>query len=191
MDGAPHDFIVNHTERERERFLGFKHRTFQADDTLGFLSFLQQHYQNHDTLETAFAQHLSPDATDTTAALIGFHDYFFATPYVLERTRKHVSTPLRGSACKRLCMFLRWMVRSDGCGVDFGLWQNISPAQLVIPLDVHVERQARRLGLLHREKTDWRAALELTENLRKLDPTDPVKYDFALFGLGILAKEVL
>ena len=113
---------------------------------------------------------------------------FFSLPYAPERTRKHIATPARKSACKRLNMFLRWMVRRDDKGVDFGLWRRIRPAQLLMPLDVHVDRVARRLGLLERKQVDWQTVLELTDRLRAFDPEDPVKYDFALFGLGVLEK---
>ncbi len=189
MDNAPYDFIRNHEEIDRKRFLDFKHRTFQATDTLWFLEFLQQFYRQHPSLETAFARHLMPDDATVENALRGFHDDFFADLDAPDRTRKHVATPARGSTCKRLNMFLRWMVRKDETGVDFGLWSRISPSQLLIPLDVHVERVARRMGLLQRAQTDWKAVLELTENLKAFDPNDPVKYDFALFGLGVLEKE--
>ncbi|MEY4926209.1 MAG: hypothetical protein RI894_645 [Bacteroidota bacterium] len=186
MDDAPHDFIRNHSETERKRFANFKHRTFQPDDALVFLAVLQKHYQAQESLETAFSAFLTTEDATVEAALIGFNTYFFADlPPALRRTRKHLASPASGAACKRLCMFLRWMVRNDGNGVDFGLWNAISPAQLVLPLDVHVERQARKLNLLTRTKTDWRAALELTENLRVFSPDDPAKYDFALFGLGV------
>ncbi|MGB3619459.1 MAG: DUF2400 family protein, partial [Catalinimonas sp.] len=127
---------------------------------------------------------LPADAPTVEWALMGFHNYFFDHPDAPHRTRKHVSTPVRGSACKRLLMFLRWMVRRDGRGVDFGLWDRIRPHQLVCPLDVHAARTARRLGLLQRPQTDWRAALALTDRLRRFDPADPVRYDFALFGTG-------
>lgn len=186
MDGAPYDFILNHQEQDRRRFLDFKHRTFQATDTLYFLEFFQQYYQKHESLEEAFAQHLSSTAPHTEAALIGFHRLFFDHPDAPERTRKHIATPERGSTCKRLNMFLRWMVRRDELGVDFGIWHKISPHQLLIPLDVHVDRVARRVGLLTRKQTDWQAVLELTAALRTFDQEDPVKYDFALFGLGVL-----
>lgn len=188
MDGVPYDFIVQHEEQDRARFLEFKHRTFQATDTLFFLEFLQNFYRNSDSLEHAFARHLQPGDTTVENALAGFHRDFFNHPYAPERTRKHVATPERGSTCKRLNMFLRWMVRRDKAGVDFGVWTRIRPNQLLIPLDVHVDRVARRLGLLQRTQTDWKAVLELTEALRRLDPNDPVKYDFALFGLGVLEK---
>ena len=185
MDGAPHDFILNHQETDRKRFLDFKHRTFQATDTLYFLEFFQQYYRQNESLETAFSQWLSPNDLTTEKALIGFHQLFFSLEDAPQRTRKHIATPERKSTCKRLNMFLRWMVRNDGKGVDFGLWQTIQPSQLLIPLDVHVERYARRFGLIQREKTDWLTVLELTENLRRFDANDPVKYDFALVGLGV------
>jgi len=188
MDGAPYDFILHHAESDRKRFLEFKHRTFQATDTLYFLEFLQGFYRQHNSLEHAFARHLNPADATVEPALIGFHHDFFDHPYAPERTRKHVATPERGSTCKRLNMFLRWMVRRDDAGVDFGHWQRIRPAQLLIPLDVHVERVARRMGLLQRPQTDWKAVLELTENLRAFDAEDPVKYDFALFGMGVLER---
>lgn len=190
MDNTPHDFILHHKEEDRKRFLDFKHRTFSATDTLWFLEFLQQFYQQHDSLEDAFARFLSPADEHTGKALTGFHELFFEMPDAPGRTRKHIATPLRGSACKRLNMFLRWMVRQDEHGVDFGLWRRIRPAQLLIPLDVHVDRVARTLGLLHRKNTDWQAVLELTAALRAFDPDDPVKYDFALFGMGVLGQRV-
>lgn len=185
MDGAPFDFIRNHQEIDRKRFLEFKHRTFQPTDTLYFLEFFQQYYKRQDSLETAFSQFIQPNSPHVGAALLGFHELFFDLPDAPQRTRKHVATPARGSTCKRLNMFLRWMVRQDGQGVDFGVWKGIQPSQLLIPLDVHVDRIARRYGLLERKQTDWQAVLELTEMLKTFDPVDPVKYDFALFGMGI------
>ncbi len=187
MDNAPYDFIKHHQETDRKRFVNFVHRTFQPTDALYFLAYLQQFYQKNDSLETAF---LPDDAQNWSVKMMltHFHRQFFALDYAPERTRKHVATPERGSACKRLCMFLRWVVRRDTEGVDFGLWQRITPANLMMPLDVHVERVARALGLLTRLRPDWEAVEELTANLRKFDPLDPVKYDFALFGLGIEQK---
>jgi uncharacterized protein (TIGR02757 family) len=185
MDDAPHDFMLHHHEKDRKRFLLFKHRTFQATDTLYFLAFFQWFYQHHQSLEEAFLKYLLPEDAHTGNALAGFHRLFFSLPDAPGRTRKHVPTPSSKSSCKRLNMFLRWMVRQDEGGVDFGCWKNIKPAQLLIPLDVHVERIARKFGLLERRQTDWLAVLELTEKLRQFDPDDPVKYDFALFGLGI------
>jgi len=186
MDGAPHDFMLNHQEKDRERFVNFKHRTFQVIDTLYFLEFFQHFYQKNNSLETAFSQFITPESEHIEKALAGFHDLFFALPNSPKRTRKHVATPIRKSTCKRLNMFLRWMVRQDNKGVDFGLWKTIQPAQLLMPLDVHVDKVARKLNLLDRKQTDWKTVLELTEKLRKFDEKDPVKYDFALFGLGVL-----
>ncbi len=186
MDGAPYDFVVNHREDDLKPFLHFKHRTFQATDTLYFLQFLQWYYRKHDSLEDAFARFLSPEATDVGPALQGFHELFFSLEAAPQRTRKHIATPARKSSCKRLNMFLRWMVRQDDRGVDFGDWTRIKPNQLLMPLDVHVDRVARQLGLLERKQRDWRAVLELTDRVRAFDAQDPVKYDFALFGIGVL-----
>ena len=188
MDHAPHQFITQHQERDRRRFETFKHRTFQPLDTLYFLEFLQQHYRNHDSLEAAFAEHLTPESEHVGPALCGVHEQFFSLENAPQRTRKHVATPARKSTCKRLNMFLRWMVRRDENGVDFGLWNRISPRQLLIPLDVHVDRVARAYGLIERKQTDWQTVLELTERLRRFDSADPVKYDFALFGKGVLER---
>lgn len=189
MDGAPHDFIVNHKEIERKRFLSFKHRTFQSTDSLYFLEFLQSHYRNHQSLEEAFSRHKKENDKDLSHILSGFHHYFFALPDAPDRTRKHIATPQRGSCCKRLCMFLRWMVRKDEQGVDFGIWRSIEASILNIPLDVHVERIARKLGLLKRKQRDWKAVIELTEELKKVHPQDPVLLDYALFGLGVIEKD--
>jgi uncharacterized protein (TIGR02757 family) len=186
MDHAPHDFILHHKEQERKRFLAFKHRTFQPMDTLYFLEFLQQYYRTYTSLENAFLETGSVEVTDIRVAIARFHDRFFDHPFAPDRTRKHVSTPLRNSGCKRINMFLRWMVRKDQCGVDFGLWQKISPAVLMIPLDVHVQRVALKLKLLSGASTGWKSVEELTAVLRTFDPEDPVKYDFALFGMGVL-----
>ncbi len=186
MDEAPHDFIVNHRESDLKRFVAFKHRTFHETDLLYFIEFLSWYYGQYDSLEHAFATK-SEEAT-IESGLVSFHDLFFSLPDHPKRTIKHVSTPARKSACKRLNMYLRWMVRYDDRGVDFGLWRGIQPAQLVCPCDVHVDRVARKLHLIRRKQLDWQTALELTANLRKLDPTDPVKYDFALFGLGVEEK---
>ncbi len=202
MDGSPHDFVLNHQESDLKRFLAFKHRTFNATDALYFLHFFRQYYQKNDSLEDAFLPANPPaDSPVGTSprlitnpveqGLIAFHDQFCGlTDFFPERTRKHIATPARNSSCKRLLMFLRWMVRRDDRGVDFGLWTRLQPNQLLIPIDVHVNRVARQLGLLTRwnaapAKTDWKATLELTENLRLFDADDPVRYDFALFGLGV------
>ena len=183
MDNAPHQFLLGHREKDLKRFDKFCHRTFNSTDLLYFIHFLSGYYREHESLEWAFTR----GRTDATAedALRGFHELFFSLDDFPPRTRKHVSTPERKSACKRLNMFLRWMVRSDQRGVDFGIWQQMSPSALVCPCDVHVDRVARKLKLIKRKQVDWLTAVELTENLKKLDPNDPVKYDFALFGLGL------
>jgi uncharacterized protein (TIGR02757 family) len=209
MDGAPYDFIINHEEPDLKKLLYFKHRTFNDIDTLYFISFFRWHYENHDSLEDAFVpsvkplvilndsegsireQILRPAQNDKVgggpaeAALNHFRSYFFSLPDFPHRTKKHVSSPSQKSTCKRLNMFLRWMVRKDNNGVDFGIWNKLKPADLICPCDLHVDRVARHLKLISRKQTDWQTALELTEHLRELDPLDPVKYDFALFGLGI------
>jgi uncharacterized protein (TIGR02757 family) len=189
MDNSPYDFILHHTANDLKPFLLFKHRTFNTTDLLYFIQFLQSHYSKNQSLETAFTSHLSSNEKEPVEqALINFHHYFFSLEEAPARTKKHIATPEKGSNCKRLNMFLRWMVRKDDCGVDFGMWSTLQPAQLICPVDVHVARVAKRLGLLQRKQTDWHAALELTGCLRMLDPEDPVKYDFALFGLGVMEK---
>lgn len=188
MDNSPHDFILNHKETDLKPFVNFKHRTFNGTDTLYFIDFLKRHYTKSESLESAFTQWMSPDDKTVENGLIGFHNYFFDNEFAPQRTRKHIATPSRKSACKRLNMMLRWFVREDAKGVDFGIWKNIKTSQLVCPLDVHVERQARILGLIDRKQSDWKAAIELTENLKSIDANDPVKYDFALFGIGVMEK---
>lgn len=183
MDQAPYDFIQHHTAADLKALLSFVHRTFNATDLYWLLHFMHHHYQVYPSLEDAFAQFLHPESTDTGQALTGFHEYVFSLPGAPERTRKHIASPARNSACKRLNMYLRWMVRRDGI-VDFGIWEKISPALLICPLDTHVGRVARRLSLLERPQDDWKAALELTTALRLMDPDDPAKYDYALFALG-------
>lgn len=185
MNDQPFDFILNHGEKDRKKFETFVHRTFNATDAIYFLEFFQNYYRNHDSLEDAFADHLSAEDINVENALSGFHELFFNHPFAPERTRKHIATPLRKSTCKRINMFLRWMVRNDDNGVDFGLWCKISPSQLLLPLDVHVDKVARNLGLIERMQTDWFTVLELTDKMKQMDPSDPVKYDFALFGLGV------
>lgn len=186
MDNDPHNFVVNHSGEDLKGFLSFKHRTFNATDALYFIHFFQWFYQMHDSLEKAFL--VSGEDESTERGLINFFDLFFSLPDYPQRTRKHVPTPTRKSACKRMNMFLRWMVRQDSNGVDFGIWKEIKPSQLICPCDVHVDRVARKLGMIKRKPTDWLTAMELTKALKKLDPNDPVKYDFALFGLGVVEK---
>lgn len=189
FDNAPYDFILNHNEKDLIKLESFVHRTFNSTDLLYFIYFLKKHYQANKSLETAFTQNFNTKEKHTEQALINFHNYFASDSFFPIRTRKHVATPARNSACKRLNMFLRWMVRKDEHGVDFGIWETIKPSQLLIPLDVHVERVARNLNLVNRRQRDFKTVVELTENLRKIDATDPVKYDFALFGLGILENK--
>lgn len=185
MDNAPYDFITNHEESDLKRFLNWKHRTFQPTDTLYFLDFFKRYYAENESLETAFSQFMKPNDTQVENALIGFNQLFFNHENAPKRTQKHIATPARKSTCKRLNMFLRWMVRKDESGVDFGLWKSIKTKQLLMPLDVHVDRVGRHFGLIERKQTDWKTVLELTENLKKFDKNDPVKYDYALFGLGV------
>jgi len=187
MDNAPHDFILHHQEQDLTRFLGFKHRTFNDTDLLYLLHFFRWYYEQHESLEAAFTGE-AREVKSQKERLEHFHDLVFSLEEAPHRTRKHISTPARKSACKRLNMYLRWMVRKDNCGVDFGLWNTMQPADLVCPCDVHVERVARRLGLITRKGMDWQTAEELTDHLRTFDPLDPVKYDYALFGLGVEEK---
>ncbi len=186
MDMQPHAFCLNHDSGGLKRLSGFKHRTFNVDDLYYFIEFFQQHYSNHNSLETVF---FPKKGMTVEEGLNHFKHHFFAHEH-LKRTEKHVSSPLQKSTCKRLNMYLRWMVRNDKKGVDFGIWKNIQPSQLICPLDVHVSRVARQYGLLQRKQNDWEAALELTANLRTLDKNDPVKYDFALFGTGVMENKL-
>ena len=188
MDNTPYEFCVHHTGNDLKKLLSFKHRTFNSTDLLYFISFFNIHYKKNKSLETAFTKWMNKDDSNTENALNGFYRYFFSLEDVPKRTMKHIACPAKKASCKRLSMYLRWMVRKDRNGVDFGIWKNISPAQLIIPLDVHVARVARHLKLLQRNQTDWRAATELTNELKKMDQADPAKYDFALFALGVLEK---
>jgi uncharacterized protein (TIGR02757 family) len=192
MDKSPYQFIQHCTPSDLKKLKEFKHRTFNDDDLFYCIEFFQRHFKKENSLEAAFFP--LPlfllemgSGGEVEQGLNHFKKYFFSSEH-LKRTEKHISSPLQKSACKRLNMFLRWMVRNDNKGVDFGIWKNISPTQLICPLDVHVARVARKIGLLQRKQTDWLAAVELTEALRKLDKKDPVKYDFALFNLGVIEK---
>lgn len=188
MDHAPHDFCLNHTDQDLKKMMQFKHRTFNSTDLLYFISFFKMHYEQYSSLENAFSRWMQKNDINTEKALNGFYNYFFSLEDVPKRTMKHIASPAKKATCKRLNMFLRWMVRRDKCGIDFGIWKTISPAQLVVPLDVHVARVARRFELVGRNTTDWQTAVELTDEMKRLDPRDPVKYDFALFALGVLEK---
>ena len=190
MDGAPHDFILNHKDSDLKRFESFTHRTFQSTDALYFLRFFKRHYTSQNSLETAFVSNHVTDELNTAKVIHDFYTYFFDDMWAPERTKKHVSTPQKNSACKRICMFLRWMVREDKKGVDFGLWKKIKPQQLICPLDVHSQRTAEKLGLIVPGLANWKKAVELTEELKKIDPMDPVKFDFALYGMGIEEKTI-
>lgn len=180
MDMSPFDFILNFTSDDLDSFSKFKHRTFNFEDLKFFFASLQNIYTNHNGLETAF----SSFPLEMNKNISNFKKIFFEPPH-LHRTQKHVSDPLKGSAAKRLNMFLRWMVRSPEKGVDFGIWNKIKPSDLYLPLDVHTANVSRNLGLLQRKQNDWKALNELRSKLTKMDPQDPVKYDFALFGLGV------
>ncbi|MCT1530398.1 TIGR02757 family protein [Sphingobacterium daejeonense] len=188
MDGSPYDFIVNHGDEDLKNMLGFKHRTFNDTDLLYFISFFKYHYTHFTSLEDAFLQVEDMNGFSIEESLNSFKSYFFSLPDFPHRTRKHVSSPLQKSTCKRLNMFLRWMVRKDNMGVDFGIWDQIKPKDLICPCDVHVERVARKFGFIQTDKVNWKTAIELTDHLKELDPADPVKYDFALFGLGVAGE---
>lgn len=185
MDMAPHDFIINAEKKDFKPFEKFVHRTFNGSDCRYFLYALKQLYTNKNGLEGLFK--VNKNEQNVMPAIVGAKNDFFAYKH-LTRTEKHFSNPDSGSAAKRINMFLRWMVRNDKCGVDFGIWKTIQPKQLICPLDVHSGRVARKLGLLHRKQDDRKAAEELTNSLLELDANDPVKYDFALFGLGVNEK---
>jgi uncharacterized protein (TIGR02757 family) len=183
MDNSPFDFVMHHSESDLKSMNSFKHRTFNSSDLLYFIHFFKKYYAVHTTLEDAFLP--NAEGGDIESGLTGFHTLFINDEYFPSRTIKHVSTPSRNSACKRLNMYMRWMVRHDRQQVDFGLWRRIKPAQLVCPCDLHVERVARALELIKQSKGGWKMAKELTDNLKLFDAADPVKYDFALFGLGM------
>ena len=185
LDNTPHDFIMNHQEQDLEKLLPFVHRTFNGADFIQFVKSLQHIYLNHGGLEQVFVNHAEKNSLQKS--IHKFKQTFFEIEH-LPRTQKHISDPNKGSAAKRINMFLRWMVRDDQAGVDFGIWKNLKPSQLSCPLDVHSGNVARSLGLLRRKQNDAKALLELDNSLRSFDSSDPVKYDFALFGLGVFEK---
>ncbi|RKN80954.1 TIGR02757 family protein [Ulvibacterium marinum] len=185
LDNAPADFVKNHQEDDLEKLSGFVHRTFNGTDFIYFIRGLQNIYRQYGGLESIFVKSAGPDSLQS--AISALKQVFFELPH-LNRTTKHISDPKKGSAAKRINMFLRWMVRNNSTGVDFGLWKTLSPSQLSCPLDVHSGNVARKLGLLTRKQNNAKAVFELDQNLRGLDPLDPVKYDFALFGLGVFEK---
>ena len=182
MGNSPHDFVMSHTNDDLERLESFVHRTFNGQDFSSFIKGLQHIYKNHGSLETVFARH--QETNSMQKSISEFKKTFFEVEHQ-NRTQKHISDPMNGSAAKRINMYLRWMCRQDNKGVDLGIWKSISPSLLSCPLDVHSGNVARKLGLLTRKQNDGKAVAELDLNLRKLDPNDPVKYDFALFGLGV------
>ena len=185
MDQAPYQFVMEHTDADLRSLDAYVHRTFNGSDLQYFIQALRHLYFNHGGMETVFKRHAQKGTLQP--AITKFKEYFFELPHE-QRTKKHISDPSKGSAAKRINMFLRWMIRDAGTGVDFGIWKSLSPAQLSCPLDVHSGNVARKLGLLTRKQNDAKAVAELDANLRLLDPNDPVKYDFALFGLGVFEK---
>lgn len=185
LDHSPYEFIMNASSDEIEKINGFVHRTFNSADLIYFLKTLKNIYTHKGGLETIFSTWQTSDSLQP--AIHEFHKVFFELPHE-KRTERHVSDPYKGSAAKKLNMYLRWMVRNDNRGVDFGLWKSISPSKLSCPLDVHSGNIARKLGLLTRKQSDSKAVIALDKTLRRFDKEDPVKYDFALFGLGAIER---
>lgn len=184
----PFNFILHHSDKDLIALQHFKHRTFNYTDLLYFIAFFKHYYQQNETLENAFMANNSKGEINIEQGLIQFHNLFFSLEDYPIRTIKHVSTPAKKSTCKRLNMYLRWMVRQDNNGVDFGIWKNIPMSQLYIPYDVHVERFAHKLNLINTTKRNWETVIELTNKLKLIDSKDPVRFDFALFGMGIAEK---
>jgi len=185
MGNSPFDFVTNFSSKDEKYLSGFVHRTFNEFDLTYFMFALQDIYNRQGGMELLFSKNIQNNSIQPS--IHAFKKQFFSLPH-LQRTEKHISDPLKNSAAKRINMFLRWMVRNDTKGVDFGIWKSISPSVLSCPLDVHSGNVGRKLGLLTRKQNDWKALFELDTNLRRLDPKDPVKYDFALFGLGVFER---
>jgi len=185
MGNSPYDFVMDFSEKHSESLSGFVHRTFNSDDLVYFIKSLQNIYKNHGGLENLFAKYAEKDSMQP--AIHHFKKTFFELPHP-PRSQKHISDPLKNSAAKRINMFLRWMARKDNAGVDFGIWNSITPSQLSCPLDVHSGNVARKLKILKRKQNDGKALKELDDSLRTMDSLDPVKYDFALFGLGVFER---
>lgn len=181
MDNEPYDFHINASEREFKKLKSFVHRTFNGNDAYFFSKALSGFYKKHDSLETAFS---FKSNEDLASGIENFRRILLELKHE-KRFEKHVSSPLKNSSAKRICMYLRWMVRGDNSKVDFGIWKNIKSSNLKMPLDVHTGTVGRYLGLLKRQQNDWKSVLELTESLKEFDSKDPVKYDFALFGMGV------
>lgn len=188
MDNAPFEFVTQHTAKDLRKFDGFVHRTFNDVDCTFFIRSLKNIYSKHQGLEKAFSKGIEDGDVDVKNAIINFREQFLK-PTHQKRSEKHISNPEKNSSAKRLCMYLRWMVRKDTKGVDFGIWKSIKPSLLCLPLDVHTGNVSRKLGLLERKQDDWKAVEEITSVLRQFDPKDPIKYDFSLFGLGVY-KEI-
>lgn len=189
MGNDPHAFVLNLTDADRKLFTDFKHRTFCYTDTLYFLDFFHWYYNEYESLEDAF---LLPDGTfDAKQSLTQYHDKFFSLPFAPDRTRKHVATPVRKSACKRINLFLKWMVRNDEKSGDMGVWHRIPQSELIIPVDVHVMKSCVQLGIAKEQQVNWKLAESITDYLRKLDPTDPVKYDYSLFVYSRYADKLV
>jgi uncharacterized protein (TIGR02757 family) len=182
MDDSPWQFVTDHSAKDLNPFRNFAHRTFNGTDCVYFIKALNHIYRNYESMENAFS--VPGTSTSLKERILHFRNIFFGMPHPA-RTEKHVSDPSKKSTAKRICMFLRWMVRADKKGVDFGIWKSIRPSELCLPLDVHTGRVSRQLGILKRTQNDWRAVEEVTASLRELDSADPVKYDFALFGMGV------
>lgn len=185
MEGAPYAFVMDAGEREMKRLTSFVHRTFNGQDCQALVYALRSAYRDHQGLEGLFTRGLNQDAATVKGGILSMRQALIHTPGFPRRTHKHLANPDKGSSAKRINMFLRWMVRTDRNGVDFGLWPGIRPDQLVCPLDIHTGKVARKLGLLERKQNDWKAAVALTEALKRFSPEDPVKYDFSLFGMGV------
>ena len=185
LGNSPYDFVINHKEKDLESVENFVHRTFNGIDLAYFVIALQHIYNQHKGLEAIFSKYSETDSLQNS--IHHFKRIFFEIKHPL-RTKKHISDPAKGSAAKRINMFLRWMIRKDNTGVDFGIWKTLSPSTLACPLDIHSGNTARKLGLLTRKQNDAKALFELDTNLRELDAEDPAKYDFALFGLGVFEK---
>lgn len=183
MEDDPYEFILQAKKDDLKRFKKFVHRTFNGEDAIFFVNALKKIYKNQGGLETVMSKY----PNDLGRSISHFRKIFLETGKT-DRTHKHVSDPTKNSSSKRICMYLRWMVRKDKAGVDFGIWKKIKPSQLYTPLDLHSGSTARKLGLLTRKQDDWKSVVEMTENLRLFDPKDPVKYDFALYGLGVFEK---
>jgi len=184
MDNKPHEFILNYSKKELKPFEKFVHRTFNGKDCLFFIESLKNIYTKHKGLEAAFKSKTNDSDFNLKHNIVNFRNLFLETKH-LSRSEKHISNPIKKSSAKRLCMYLRWMVRDDKKGVDFGIWKSISPSELCLPLDVHTGNVSRTLGLLTRTQNDWQAVEDITSVLRTLDPKDPIKYDFSLFGIGV------